>query len=494
MTTGWTELGREIDLSDIHWYIGEPVAGEPEPYGSGAAAYTDLATHVAEIGTVFDRYTGSDNPQFKGEAARAFNGLAETVREQLTLIPGIAEGVAAVLTDHEAGLKSLQADADAALVRARARWHRYEAAKTELRAAENALEAQAVDLLAPTDDSRHRNAEDELAEARSLVFRSRDEAQDLIDAESTLETTTADGIRGIDLGDMADPGFWDKLGGALWDVVLTIPIVGDVIELAHAISEGDWTRAIWRLRDLLDDILLVAAIVVVVLAVTFTGGAALALLAIAATKLVIDIGLYATGSEDPDNPGRTIGKFDLALSALAVVGAGAGVRAAAQPGLFRVGNSARTFGPGPGGLHRLPGVSNIHRIATASPTASNAAGSADAWVTATYGSFSTGYQLGSRWAGPSETVQRTRLLDAAVDAQIDALESGAELDEVFAWPPPPISPPTGTIPHTTPEAVDGATPEPTRTPTPNPNPTPTTEPPSTTPTATPPQPTTTSGP
>ncbi len=433
---GWTDLGREIDGSDIDWFIGEPVVGEPGPFAAGATAYTELADHIVQIGTVFDEYTGSDNPQFQGESARAFNGRAETIREQLTLIPGIAESVSALLSDHDSGLTGLHATGDEALARAWTRWGASFRTLVRRGGDCDAFDLQAADLLAEPDDGQLLRAQDGLADARRELLLSRDEAQDLIDDESALETTTADGLRNVNLGDMADPGFWDKLGGALWDIVLAIPIIGDAIALIDAIIDGDWDRVLWRLRDLLDDVLIVLAVVPLVLAVTFTGGAALAILAIAITKLLIDIGLYATGTEDPDNPGRTIGKFDLALSTLAVVGAGANL--GLNPGLPLTGSNAFSARAGTSFAQRVPGMTTFSRWVSGNSTVATGAATTDTWVTSIVGvRDSAGGLLGVDTT--PELVERTQILDAAVDAQMDELESGAHLNDVFVWPPPAAS-------------------------------------------------------
>ncbi len=424
--SGWTDLAREIS-TEVHWTVTEPVIGDPEAYRNGATSYTELAEQIEGVGTLFDDYTGGDNPQFKGEAARAFNGLAETIREQLNLIPGIATDAAGILDNHGARLTELHEAADVALATARARWRTYESTKAELRSARDAAIDEAFadqigDLAASPAEDRVQQLEDDLHSARTRLLESHDEAVELMNSEDTLEQSTNDGLKGIDLGAMADPGFWDKLGGALWDGILAIPIYGELFGMAAAALRGDWDAVLWRFRDLLDDILFIAGVVGTVLFVVgLVVGSAFAfpfviaalLLGAAVTKLLIDIHLNKTQMEDPDNPGRTISKTDVALSGVAVVGAWFGLAS---------------------------GTGTIGAVTGRGQYADDAAG-----LVSTYeGSFTAGYggaatvdeHLDVTSDPTTETEQRTDILDAAVDDQIDQLEEGTSPNDVFAVSPP----------------------------------------------------------
>ncbi len=427
MTAGWIELEREItEYSPIPWRVGEPVVGEPEPYASGATSYADLAGHIANIGTMFSDYTESDNPQFQGSAARAFNRLTETIAEQLIWIPGIADQVSKILSDHEAGLVRLHVDADLALASAWTNWHKYEESQFELRAAQADLDDQVLDLAPSEDHQRLFDAQDRHRAASSELLNSLDQAQDLVNGESILETTTSDGLRDVNLGAMADPGFWDKVGGALWDLVLEIPIIGEAVALVEAFLDGDWDRFWWRLRDLLDDILYVAAVIGTVLFVVslfLTAPIAFPALVVgflvgaAVARLAIDFYLFNDQIEDPDNPGRTMTGADLALSAFATVGAVAGVfgnwgalgpavRGVSQG--FSAGEDAFTVGFG-----IVPFVEQAQdaRDAALSPSIE------------------------------TEIQERTDDLDAAVDDQMRQLDQGASPNEVFAVPPQSVGTP-----------------------------------------------------
>lgn len=423
--SGWTDLAREIG-TEIHWTVTEPVIGDPATYKSGAASYNDLAEQIVGVGKLFDEYTGSDNPKFQGEAARAFNGLAETIREQLNLIPGIAGEAATLLDDHSVRLTALHESADRALATARARWRTYETTKSELLAAEQTADeypfaGQISDLGASLADQRVQLLEDDLAAARTRLYESLDEAVDLANAEDTLERSTSEGLKGIDLGAMADPGFWDKLGGALWDGILSIPIYGEIFGLVAAGLRGDWDAVLWRFRDLLDDILFIAGVVGTVLFVVgLIVGSAFALpllftalvLGAAVTKLLIDIHLNKTQLEDPDNPGRTISKREVALSGVAVVGAWLGL--ASQTGA----------------------IGAITGRGQYADDAAELASIGEGTYTAGAGGRATVDDYSQIWDSPTETEQRSVILDAAVDEQIDQLEEGTHRNEVFAVAPP----------------------------------------------------------
>jgi hypothetical protein len=119
---------------------------------------------------------------------------------------------------------------------------------------------------------------------------------------------------------------------------MNVTMIDEIVDLVAAALDGDWAAVLWKLREVIDVVLLVIAVVALftplgplVLAIAF--GLALA-------KLAIDVALYTTKWPNPAT-GEVVSVTDLAMDAVAVGISGWGLRTVLtkgiQPSLLQTG-------------------------------------------------------------------------------------------------------------------------------------------------------------
>ena len=91
----------------------------------------------------------------------------------------------------------------------------------------------------------------------------------------------------------------------------------DLVDLIDAIAHGDWAKALWALRELLDKVITILSIVVLFVCPQLF----LVILVLSVIKLAVDAILYTTNTPNPET-GERISLTDLAFDTLDVVLAG----------------------------------------------------------------------------------------------------------------------------------------------------------------------------
>ena len=146
------------------------------------------------------------------------------------------------------------------------------------------------------------------------------EYNDLVNSEHTRNRETVDGLNGIDLGALEDPGFWDKVGDFLASVGEFLGgILESVANLFEALVTGDWATFFWELKKLVDVFLLVVGTIALFTGVGTVLGAML--IAAAVASFALNTGLYLTQTPDPQT-GQTVGLTDVIVSGIGAAFAG----------------------------------------------------------------------------------------------------------------------------------------------------------------------------
>ena len=139
------------------------------------------------------------------------------------------------------------------------------------------------------------------------------------------QRTTGEGLDDIDLGDLKDPKWYEKIVSGvagLVGVVVDIAL-GPLDELIVAIATGDWATFFWELKEMLDTVLMVMAVVALFCPLTAPLVAAIFIISLVA--FAVTVGLYFTQTPNPET-GETVGLGDVLIS-------GAGVALAFGGGL-----------------------------------------------------------------------------------------------------------------------------------------------------------------
>ena len=168
--------------------------------------------------------------------------------------------------------------------------------------------------------------QDDLDTMNHVLDDIRAEWGDIRDEENALNRLTVDELDGIDLGDLENPGFWDRVGdavGALVDFVVEIAdiMMGPLDEILGALLRGDWAQLLWELKELLDVVLVVLA--VVALFIPFCAPLVIAIFVLSVTALAVNAALYHTQWPNPET-GETVGLGDVLWSATGVLFSAAG--------------------------------------------------------------------------------------------------------------------------------------------------------------------------
>ena len=346
MTT-WTEIFPDVD--------GSPVRGEAYEFRNTRDFFLRFETSAREIARQFDRFRddGQASGSLEGDAAAAFARFVDQVGGELDEVPRIAGRAVEIFAHHERELTRLmewaEDGADSALARARTAWRAREDLQDrasrlssqvrqlegDVRSAEDAAAADPAGDTTEADQlgdqlsgaqSQLGGVQDDLATMNHVLDDIRAEWGEIRDEENALNRLTVDELDGIDLGDLENPGFWDRVGdaiGALVDFVIEIAdiMMGPLDEILGALLTGDWAQLLWELKELLDVVLVVLA--VVALFIPFCAPLVIAIFVLSVTALAVNAALYHTQWPNPET-GETVGLGDVLWSATGVVFSAAG--------------------------------------------------------------------------------------------------------------------------------------------------------------------------
>ena len=286
--TSWTQIFPDVD--------GSPVRGEAGEFRTARNHFHAMEEDARSIVEQFARFRdgGQATGHLEGEAAEAFARFVDDVGGELDELPRIAEEATGFLDDHLTELDRLkewaETGADSALARARVAWDtkndleddadRLRTQVSQLRtqvgnaedAAANAPEpdpgaADEIDglnaQLGSAADGLRRTEARRSTTSDRMLDGIRGEWDDIRAAEDRLNRTTGEGLDDIDLGDLKDPKWYEKIVSGvagLVGVVVDIAL-GPLDELIVAIATGDWATFFWELKEMLDTVLMVMAVV-----------------------------------------------------------------------------------------------------------------------------------------------------------------------------------------------------------------------------------------
>ena len=378
MTT-WSEIFPDVD--------GPPVRGEPGDFHGVERAFETMSDDAQEALDEFNNIKSDGGvSQLRGQAADAFERFVREVADSLGDLPRVCHEAALVFKKHADDLAALRREVASALARAQTKWNERNNLQTDVSNADQRLTTlqSQIDSLPsagtdPTADSERDGLDsdrsDAASNARTLHTRL-DSANDALaairreydgfqDDERTLRSTTHRELDDIDLGDLKDPGRFASFCEGAFDFIMTVTGIDAIMDLVEAIVSGDWAAVLWKLREILDVVILVIAVVALF---TPLGPIVLAVaLGLAVAKLAIDVALYKTKWPNPET-GEVISAVDLVMDAVGVAVAGWGAFKPATTSLFQTAQSLRGL---PGAniatrsmILRDLGMTPIHRIAT----------------------------------------------------------------------------------------------------------------------------------
>ncbi len=360
-------------VSDQEWAAvleSQWVSGQVPLFDSLQAKWSQIRTDTVALQQQFSQLANS-SAEFAGAAASAFVGIIDDLRKTIASMPLVAADVEGIFRSHSRELNALHTEARRAVAIARTNWRllrseqqshavavrRRDSISAQIRSlqlhGDPVVQAQVRNLL-----SERTRADNEVGlrlysvrRHESAVKQDKKSFDQIWSNERNLDQRTANQLRHVDLRDLRDIGFFERVGRSVtgffdefWQ---------NIEDLAVAIAGGDWTRAIWELRDVIESYLVILGAVAMVLAVVVlivgTGGLAAAVLAgvalatfvLASTVLIIDYGLFTTKSTHPET-GRQLTGWDIVSDAvsvaLAALSAGAAHKAAsvAKPGLTQM--------------------------------------------------------------------------------------------------------------------------------------------------------------
>jgi hypothetical protein len=334
MTT-WTDIFPDVD--------GPPVKGEPGDFDAARHAFTRMGDDAQEVLDQFNRIQASgDIAQLRGQAATAFERFVGEVADSLGDLPRVSHEAGDVFGDHATRLDALHAEVDSALARARTNWERrqelerdVDAARTRTDRLQSQIDGMAADT-DPTTSAQLQGDRDGAAAAFAVVrgelrqvdeaLRAiRDEWSDLREREVDARRTTISQLDGIDLGDLKDPGRFRSFVEGACEVMMTLTPIDEIAEFVGAALRGDWAAVLWKLREVLDVLILVAVVVAVFASGGLLAFVLVAALALAVAKLAVDAALLSTKWPDPES-GKVVNGVDIAMDVFDVVTAGRGAQ------------------------------------------------------------------------------------------------------------------------------------------------------------------------
>jgi hypothetical protein len=388
MTT-WTTIFPDVD--------GSPVRGEPSEFRITARFFGNLEDQTRSIVNEFARFAdgGQASGKLEGETGKAFADFIDEVDSSLSELPDVSGRAAEIFDHHVEELSSLrewaETGADSALARARAAWDTktdLEGDAARLRRSHEAIMRQIESVEASDDgsgasaqersdldDARGRSADslrltEEAVDHQEGILRAiRGEWSDIRAAERRLDDQTISDLDDIRLGDLEDPGFWDKIVSGAFDLMITLgtiaigvmcPLVG-----LYLMYGGDWAAMLWDLKEILDVVLVVAG--VVALFFPLTAPFVIAIAALSVLALAVSATLYATQAPNPQT-GETVGLGDVLWSAAGVAFSGANSLKA-----LRAVRGTGTFAPSSGLRSMWTNGTNWHSVLRGGENATGAA-------------------------------------------------------------------------------------------------------------------------
>lgn len=346
--------------------VNNPIRGNPSEFESLEKLFCTIRVRTENLESDLRSIANGTSSNFRGEAADTFRENLDKLAPLIREVPDIACDVERIFGAHKTRLIQLQRAANSAVARAETNWN-------EQRRADAAYDDVDRDvwikrgqlLITPLWETDERTQlrceldalEDHRATARDRLDRANDNAnaseaelRDLADDEEQLNENTANELKRVDVGVLADPSLLEKLMNGFWEAVKYIAAisVGGVVGLLFVLPT-EVLQEIYKWLDIIMVILTVVSIIIaVVLVVAYivgvfvTGGALLAALplvistlsagyalvstalaAVSAAKFVVGVALYSRGE---------LALSDLLWDALDVVLA-FGARAAASRGL-----------------------------------------------------------------------------------------------------------------------------------------------------------------
>ena len=332
MTT-WSEIFPDVD--------GPPVRGEPGDFRGVERAFDTMGDDAQDALDEFNKIKSDAGvSQLRGQAADAFERFVREVADSLGDLPRVCHEAALVFKKHADDLEALRREVASALARATTKWNERNNLQSDVSDADrrvSSLQSQIDSLPStgtdPSADSQRDGLDSDRSDAASNAqsLHSRlDAANDALagirreynefhDREGTLRSTTHHRLDDIDLGDLKDPGRFASFCEGAFEFIMSVTGLDAIMDLVEAIVTGDWAAVLWKLREILDAVILVIAIVALF---TPLGPIVLAVaVGLAVAKLAIDVALYETKWPNPET-GEVISVTDLVMDGVGVALAG----------------------------------------------------------------------------------------------------------------------------------------------------------------------------
>ena len=311
---GWTEI--------FPYLPGEPVPATPAVFEELSLFFTQVGRDTEDIAIEFDKLTSDNAAIFEGQAAEAFRNLVEDLSKTLRKVSPGTDEAASRLALHATRLGEIRSSVNTALALANTRWQSLKTAESNAAAAEARHQTACRndnffnDLNDPLGTEREttgfvrdnllrtvRACEQTVSSAQADLALSKTAWYDLAADYGTLDSETDRWLNDIALGDMSDPSFLSQVGSGLIGFVGFVGgeiygLVESVVKMVDAALDGRWADAFYHLSDGLGHFLTLAGIVGLFLSFTPLGAGIL--LALAATKLLVDVGLKMSGATHPE--------------------------------------------------------------------------------------------------------------------------------------------------------------------------------------------------
>lgn len=302
-----------------------PIRGNPEEFERLEELFGSIRKRTEDLETELRRIAAGSSRHFRGAAADTFSENITALAPQLGVVPDIARQVEQIFCRHKTQLLQLQQEARQAIARYQTNWtSRQQAASNhegiwgELRTVRRRLmwswgdeERAPLESRAASLEGQERHARIRRDNAEDAYEASKQKLASLEQDENELDTLTANALRKVDVGVLADPSRLKKLadfaasfvksvvaGGALGPAGLLLLLPTEVLEAIHGILDK-----LLKAATIVVAALLVVAFVLVVIG---SGGAALFLLALvpllcklalvlSSVKLAVGLELYRRG-------------------------------------------------------------------------------------------------------------------------------------------------------------------------------------------------------
>jgi hypothetical protein len=370
MMASWTEIAN----------LADPVAGNHAAFESAGRYWSEAANVADGLSSSFLRIVnGTADADVRGDTAIEVKKLMEQMRTFVDALPPVCYSLSSIMNAHATELAALRARAESARARAVTAWSLRNEASTNAnthQATVRSLRRQIDHLrtLPPDQTAEIQRCEANLTTATRLRDTAKNAAatqQSAIDAEvrvwrevhdqeATLNRGTADKLKQVHLGAIANPSNVEKfltgagrlfkgLGEGFVDGIKKgFDLKGwyeDFSTLAQAVFDGDLDAVLWSVKALIErqmalvsTLLMVAVVVVAVILAIPSGGSSLvaALAAIKAATLIytaiastallaIDGALMVRGSYDPKT-GRKMTWSTIGVDTIGVLLAAMGLK------------------------------------------------------------------------------------------------------------------------------------------------------------------------